>query len=127
RCRIDGANLSAKADVLVSRLQLARAGGPDEARARIGLPLGMIASLMKDRHGDIRIALPIGGRVNDPRFHLRDVIWSTLRNAALKAVTGPVSLIGRGKSSADSRIERIEIDPIRFEPGTSTPTAEARA
>jgi outer membrane protein OmpA-like peptidoglycan-associated protein len=126
QCRIDGDNLQAKADVLVSRLQLARAGGHDEARARIGLPLGMIASLMKDRHGDIRVALPIGGRVNDPRFHLRDVIWSTLRNAALKAVTGPVSLIGRVKSSADARIERIEIDPIRFEPGTSTPTPEGQ-
>jgi len=120
--RIDGDTLQAKADVLVSRLQLARAGGHDEAQARIGLPLGMIASLMKDRHGDIRLALPIGGRVNDPRFHLREVIWSTVRNAALKAVTGPVSLIGRVKSSSDSRIERIEIDPIRFEPGTSTPT-----
>jgi hypothetical protein len=54
------------------------------------------------------------------------VIWSTLRNVALKAVTGPVSLIGRVKSTADSRIERIEIDPIRFEPGTSTPTPEGQ-
>ncbi len=126
QCRIDGDMLQAKADVLVSRLQLARAGGHDEAQARIGLPLGMITSLMKDRHGDIRLALPIGGRVNDPRFHVREVIWSTVRNAALKAVTGPVSLIGRVKSSADSRIERIEIDPIRFEPGTSTPTPEGQ-
>jgi uncharacterized protein involved in outer membrane biogenesis len=126
QCRIDGDTLQAKADVLVSRLQLARVGGHDEAQARIGLPLGMITSLMKDRHGDIRLTLPIGGRVNDPRFHLREVIWSTLRNAALKAVTGPVSLIGRVKSSADSRIERVEIDPIRFEPGTSTPTPEGQ-
>jgi len=126
QCRIDGNSLQAKADVLVSRLQLARAGGQDEAQARIGLPLGMITSLMKDRHGDIRLALPIGGRVNDPRFQLREVIWSTLRNAALKAVTGPVSLIGRVKSSADSRIERIEIDPIRFEPGTSTLTPDGQ-
>ena len=126
QCRIDGNDLQAKADVLVSRLQLARSGGHDEAQARIGLPLGMITSLMKDRHGDIRLTLPIGGRVNDPRFQLREVIWSTLRNVALKAVTGPVSLIGRVKSSADSRIERIEIDPIRFEPGTSTPTPEGQ-
>jgi hypothetical protein len=126
QCRIDGNDLQAKADVLVSRLQLVRSGGHDEAQARIGLPLGMITSLMKDRHGDIRLTLPIGGRVNDPRFQLREVIWSTLRNVALKTVTGPVSLIGRVKSSADSRIERIEIDPIRFEPGTSTPTPEGQ-
>jgi uncharacterized protein DUF748 len=126
QCRIDGENLQAKADVVVSRLQLARAGGHDEAQARIGLPLGTITSLMKDRHGDIRLALPIGGRINDPRFDFKQLIWSTLRNVALKAITGPVSLIGRVKSSADARIERIEIDPIRFEPGTSTPTPEGQ-
>jgi hypothetical protein len=126
QCRIDGNDLQAKADVLLSRLQLARAGAPDEAQARIGLPLGMITTLMKDRHGDIHLALPIGGRVNDPRFDLKELIWSTVRNVALKAVTAPVSLIGRVKTGADSRIERIEIDPVRFEPGTSRPTPEGQ-
>src|SRR5439155_1625676 len=86
QCRIDGDNLQAKADVLVSRLQLARAGGHDEAQARIGLPLGMIASLMKDRHGDIHLALPVGGRVRDPRFDFKELIWSTLRHVALNAI-----------------------------------------
>ena len=126
QCRIDGDDLQAEADVVLSRLQLARAGGHDEAQARIGLPLGMITSLMKDRHGDIHLALPVGGRVNDPRFDLKELIWSTVRNVALKAVTAPVSLIGRVKTGADSRIERIEIDPVRFEPGTSRPTPEGQ-
>jgi len=126
QCRIDGDNLQAEADVLLSRLQLARAGGHDEAQARVGLPLGMITSLMKDRHGDIHLALPVAGRVNDPRFDLKELIWSTVRQVALKAVTAPVSLIGRVKTDADSRIERIEIDPVRFEPGTSKPTPEGQ-
>jgi|RhiMethySRZTD1v2_1073278.scaffolds.fasta_scaffold01805_24 uncharacterized protein DUF748 len=125
-CRIEGDNLRAKADVLLSRLQLARAGGQDEAQARIGLPLGMLTSLLKDRHGDIRLALPIGGRITDPRFDFKELIWSTLRTVAVKAIAAPVSLIGRVKSTGDSRIERIEIDPIRFEPGTATPTQEGQ-
>ena len=125
-CRIDGDNLRAKADILLSRLQLAKAGGHDEAQARIGLPLGMLTSLMKDRHGDIRLALPVGGRVTDPRFDVKELIWSTLRTVALKTIAAPVSLIGRVKSTDDSRIERIEIDPIRFEPGTATPTPEGQ-
>jgi hypothetical protein len=49
-----------------------------------------------------------------------------LRNVAVKAITAPVSLIGRVKSDADSRIERIEIDPIRFEPGSPNPTPQGR-
>jgi uncharacterized protein involved in outer membrane biogenesis len=124
--RIDGDTLEARADVLVSRLQLARVAGQDEAQTRLGLPLGMITSLMKDRHGDIHLALPIGGRVNDPRFDFRELIWSTVRNAALKVITGPVSLIGRVKTGADSHIQQIEIDPVRFEDGTATPTAEGQ-
>jgi uncharacterized protein involved in outer membrane biogenesis len=125
-CRIDGDNLRAKADVLLSRLQLAKVGGQDEAQARIGLPLGMLTSLMKDRHGDIRLALPVGGRITDPRFDIKELIWSTLRTVAVKAIAAPVSLIGRVKSTGDSHIERIEIDPIQFEPGTATPTQEGQ-
>src|SRR5262245_25825123 len=126
QCRIDGNDLQANADVVLSRLQLSRAGGHDEAQARVGLPLGMITSLMKDQHGDIHLALPIGGRVNDPRFDLKELIWSTVRKVALKAVTAPVSLVGRVTTGADSRIERIEIDPVHFVPGTSTPTPEGQ-
>jgi uncharacterized protein involved in outer membrane biogenesis len=121
-CRIDGGNLEAKTDILLSQLQVARADGHDEAQARIGLPLGMIVSLMKDRRGDIQLALPVGGSVSDPRFDFTEVIWSTLRNATFKAITTPVSWIGRVQFGADSRIQRIEVDPIHFEPGTATPT-----
>ncbi len=125
-CRIDGANLDAKTEILLSRLQVARASGHDEAQARIGLPLGMIVSLMKDRRGDIRLALPVSGRVTDPRFDFTEVIWNTVRHAAFKAITAPVSWIGRVQFGADSRIQRIEVDPIQFEPGTATPTPDGQ-
>jgi len=49
-----------------------------------------------------------------------------VRNATLKVITAPVSWIGRVRFDADSRIERIEVDPIQFEPGTATPTAEGQ-
>src|SRR5262249_18886861 len=126
QCRIDGDKLQAKADVLVSRLQLAKAGGRDEAQARVGLPLGMLVSLMKDRHGDIRLALPIAGRLTDPRVDFKQLVWSTVRNATLKLITAPVSFTGRVRVDADSRIERVEVDPIQFEPGTATPTSEGQ-
>jgi hypothetical protein len=105
---------------------VARASGHDEAQARIGLPLGMIVSLMKDRRGDIRLALPVGGRLTDPRFDFTEVIWSTVRHAAFKAITAPVSWIGRVQVDADSRIQRIEVDPIQFEPGTAAPTPDGQ-
>ena len=35
-------------------------------------------------------------------------------------------MIGRVKTSADSHIQQIEIDPIRFEAGSATPTPEGQ-
>lgn len=126
RCRIDGDELDARTDLRVSRLELAKAGGADEAQARIGLPLGTIVALMKDSRGDIRVSLPVGGRLSDPRFELSEAIWSTVRHVAFKAVTAPVSWIGRVRYTADSRIERIDIDPIEFPPGQTTLTPRAQ-
>ena len=124
-CRIDRDALDAKTEIRVSRLQLAR-GARDEAQARIGLPLGMLVALMKDSRGDIHVSLPVSGRLSDPRFDFSEAIWSTVRNVAVKAITAPVSWIGRVQVSPDSRIERIQVDPIRFQPGTAKPTPDGQ-
>jgi hypothetical protein len=127
RVRIDGDALSAKTNVRVSQLQVARAGTGDEAKTRIGLPLGMIVALMKDGRGDIDLSFPVGGRLSDPRFNFREAIWGAVRTAATNLITLPVSWIGRVQMSSDSQIERIEIDAVRFRPGTATLTPEGQA
>jgi hypothetical protein len=126
RCRIDGDALDAKTEILLSRLEVARAGGADEAQSRIGLPLGTIVALMKDRRGDIRVSLPVGGRLSDPRFDMSEALWSTLRNVAVKAITAPVSWIGRVQVGANSKIERVAVDPIPFAPGSATLAPDAQ-
>ena len=127
QCKIDGDALAAKTTIRLSRLRLVRAAEQDGAQSRIGLPLGMLTSLMKDKRGDINISLPVGGRLNDPRFEFREAIWSAVRSVAINAIALPVSWIGRMHVSPDSRIERIEVDPLPFEPGTAVLTAEGRA
>jgi len=124
RCHVEGDALSAHTEVRVSRLQLVRAGGHDEAQARIGLPLGLVSTLLKDRRGDIVLSLPVGGRLNDPRFDIRDVFWSAIRTVAVNTITLPVSWIGRVHFTPDSRIERIQVDPVTFQPGTASLTPE---
>jgi hypothetical protein len=124
RLRLDGDALDARTDFRLSRLALTRSRDTDQAQARIGLPLGMLVSLMKDRHGDITMGFPVGGRLSDPRFELSEAIWKAARRVAVNAVTLPVSWIGRVHVSPDSRIENIEIEPIRFEPGADTLTQD---
>lgn len=127
QCKIDGQALSAKTDIRLSQLQVVRAAASDGAQARIGLPLGVITALMKNRRGDINVSLPVGGRLDDPRFELSEAIWGAVRAVAVNAITLPVSWIGRVRFTPDSRIERIEVDPVPFEPGTETLTEEGRA
>jgi hypothetical protein len=81
---------------------------------------------MKDRRGDINVSVPVGGRLGDPRFDVRETIWSAVRTVAINAITLPVSWIGRVRFSADSKIQRIEVDPLPFEPGTAELTPEGR-
>ena len=123
-CRIDGDAVSARTDIRLSRLQLVRAASHDETQARIGLPLGLITTLMKDRRGDINLSFPVGGRLSDPRFDFREAIWGAVRTVAVNAITLPVSWIGRVHFTPDSRIERIQVDPVTFEPGTATLTRQ---
>ena len=127
-CKVDGDALSAKTDLRISELQLLRAAARDEAENRIGMPLGMLVSLMKDRRGDIKLSIPVSGRVGDPRFDVRDTIWRAVRTVTVNAVTLPFSWVGRVRLDAGSRIERLEVDPIPFPPaaGTLTPDAEQR-
>lgn len=127
QCRIDGDALSANTSVRVSRLHLVRAGIHDEAQKRIGLPLGLLTTLLKDRRGDITVSFPVGGRLSDPRFDFRETMWTAIRTVAINAITLPVSWIGRVHVSPDSRIERIQVDPIPFEPGTATLTMQGEA
>jgi hypothetical protein len=49
-----------------------------------------------------------------------------VRNVAVKAITAPVSWIGRVQVGSDSRIQRVEVDPIPFAPGSTTLAAEAQ-
>ena len=53
---------------------------------------------MKDRRGDIRLALPVGGRLTDPRFDFTEVIWSTVRHAAFKGGHGTGGRLDRSGS-----------------------------
>jgi hypothetical protein len=118
RGKVRGDTLDARSDLRLSRLEVVRAAAEDGSTARLGLPLGMVVGLLKDRRGDIALSFPVTGKLNDPKFDFSEAIWAAVRRVAVKAITLPVSWIGKVRVGADSRIEEVRIDPIRFEPGT---------
>lgn len=123
--RVDGDQLQARNDIQLSRLHLVRVATDEAGRERIGLPLGLVVALLKDRRGEIRLPLAVGGRLSDPRFDLGEAVWSAVRTVAVKAISLPLSWIGRLRYTADARIEDVEIDPVPFQGGAATAGADA--
>ena len=53
------------------------------------LPLPLIMSLIRERGNVIDYQIPITGNLQDPQFHLHDVIMNLLENIFIKPATGP--------------------------------------
>jgi len=62
-------------------------------KAVYSLPVRLAVSLMKDLEGNINLDLPVEGDLNDPEYKVGKVIWSTVKNILLKAVSAPFRLI----------------------------------
>jgi uncharacterized protein involved in outer membrane biogenesis len=123
--RVEGDALQARTQTQLGGLQVVRVASDDASEKRMGLPLGMVVALLKDRQGNIKLALPVGGSLNDPRFGLHDAIWGAVRTTAVKTIAAPVSWIGRLRVTRDSKIQDIEVDPVPFAVGGDELTREA--
>jgi hypothetical protein len=115
--RIEGDRLEATNEIVIGRLELTRAGERDEVKRRLGLPLGLIIALMKDSHGDIRVSVPVSGRLGT-EFSFREAIWAAVQNVVVKVLAAPFKLIGKLFTKGDT-IETLAIDPALFEPGSA--------
>jgi hypothetical protein len=118
KIKLDGDKLDANSDIVVGRLSMVPGGEGDEAKRRIGLPLGMIIGLMKDARGEIRLSVPVSGSLRSPEFNLTDAIWSAVRNIIKNIVLAPFRAIGR-LFTRDDKIESLSIDPVQFGSGTA--------
>jgi hypothetical protein len=118
RFKLEGDQLTAENDVVVGKLQVAPASGTDEVKQRIGLPLGLIVALVKDQQGDIKANVPVTGTVNDPKFDLRETIWTAVKNVLVNIATAPFKAIGRLFSDAE-KLEVPTVDPVTFAAGSS--------
>ncbi len=121
--RIEGDRITAEHDVNFGGLRVAKAPGEDEAKKRLGLPLGLIVGLMKDTQGNIDFNLPITGSLADRSFDWNSAIWAGAKQAILKALAGPFRAIGRlftgGGGGGEAKVESIHINPVTFAPGSA--------
>ena len=123
RYKLDGDALEADNEVWLQGLELEPGGHGNEVQRRIGLPLGMLVSLLKNRQGEIHLTIPVRGELSAPDFHYGDAVWTALRGLAIKLVSLPFSWIGQMLYTEDARIESIQVFPVPFQVARATPTA----
>lgn len=119
--QLRGDTLEVNSDVTLSDLQVEplRKSTDRTVQERIGLPLGLLIALLKDDAGRIVITFPISGPLSNPTFDWTNAIWTTLRNAVVKLITLPIRSIG-GFIMGNHQVDELPLDPITFDPGSST-------
>jgi hypothetical protein len=58
------------------------------------LPVSLAIALLKDRHGQIKLDIPVSGTLDDPKFSVWRIIFQVLGNLLVKAATAPFALLG---------------------------------
>jgi uncharacterized protein involved in outer membrane biogenesis len=83
--------LEAENIVHIEQLTLGEAVESPDATS---LPVKLAIALLKDRHGNIDIDLPVRGDLNDPEFHYGELLLNVLVNLMTKIVTSPFAALG---------------------------------
>lgn len=117
--RIEQGRLNADNRVLLEDLQL---GERVDSPSATDLPVRLAVALLKDRDGNIDIALPVQGDLNNPEFSVVPIVWQTLRNLVLRAAQAPFALLA---GLAEGGSERL--DSVPFAAGSGVLDDGARA
>lgn len=115
---LKGTRLDSKHDVVVRGLELA-ASERDEVERRVGLPFGMLVSLLKDSRGEIKVSLPVSGDIGTREFDFREAVWTAVRNLAVRLLAAPFARVGSLFVSQDSRVQAVAVKPVAFESGAA--------
>jgi outer membrane protein OmpA-like peptidoglycan-associated protein len=116
--RIEKGQLNAENKVLLEHLQL---GERVDSPSATDLPVRLAVALLKDTDGNIDIALPVKGDLNNPEFSVLPIVWQTLRNLVLRAVQAPFKLIAGLLDGGEE-----QLDSVPFAAGSSELDEQAR-
>ena len=110
--RIEKKKLDAENKVFLDQFTFGEAvDSPDATK----LPVRLAVALLKDRKGEIRLDLPVTGRIDDPEFSVWGVVLKIVVNLLVKAATSPFALLGALFGGGE------ELAWLEFDPGLSVP------
>jgi hypothetical protein len=86
------------------------------------MPVKLGLALLRDRHGVVKLDVPVEGSLDDPKFRLGRVILRVVVNIFAKLVTSPFTLLAHAFAGRDD----IDLSVIDFAPGSAALEAAAR-
>ncbi|MFW6081447.1 MAG: DUF748 domain-containing protein, partial [Desulfosalsimonas sp.] len=102
---VENRRLEAQNRMLLDQFSLGRRV---ESESAVNLPVGLAVALLKDRKGEIKLDLPVSGRLDDPQFSLAGIIFRSLKNIVYKAATSPFSLVSSIVGGGGEELRYIE-------------------
>jgi len=84
-------------------------------------PVKLAVALLKDRHGNIDLDVPLHGDLSDPKFKVMPLVWQVLGNLVGKAATAPFTLLCSAFGGGE------EMSYVDFQPGLTLITDSEQA
>ena len=117
--KVENDQIVAMNEVVVEKLRVAKSNRPDdEAKKRLGLPLGLIVALIKDGNGNVVVNVPVSGSLKDPKFDWSETIWTAVKNVLKNVLASPFRAIGNLFSS-EEKMEEPKVNPVTFAAGST--------
>jgi hypothetical protein len=113
--KVDGGKLQAENQIFLDQLTF---GEKTDSPDATSLPVRFAVSLLQNSKGEIDVALPISGSLDEPQFSVGGIIWKVIVNLITKAVTAPFALLSGGGSQ--------ELGLVGFAPGSTELSDESR-
>lgn len=104
---IKRANLEAQNDIIIQDIQLGRKIKSDTA---MDLPLELAIALLEDSDGKIDLKIPISGDLKNPQFQIAPLVWKTLGNLIVKAVSAPFKFLASLLGIQEDEIKMVEFE-----------------
>ncbi len=119
RDKVADNRVEATNEVLIGQPEYVPSRRGDEVRDRVGVPFGLLVSLLKNARGEIRLSVPVSGDLASRQFDMSDAFWEAVRKTAVGVMALPVSWVGKIFYTEDARIETVRIWPVYFEAGST--------
>jgi outer membrane protein OmpA-like peptidoglycan-associated protein len=126
--QVQGDRITAQHELEFKKLKVEKARESDDAKRRIGVPLGLAVALLKDSDGNIDLSFPLNGSLSDRQFDWGEAMWAAVKQVITKVVLAPFHAIGRLFKGSDDSVDALEIEPVTFAPGSAViaPSLEAQ-